>query len=216
MVAKTASRQEHRRLKTRAALLDAGGELLAQRPIDAIAVNDIVDAAGVAKGSFFNHFQDKEAFAAAIAAEIRGDVESRVTAVNTGVADPAARMARAMCVFVQFALNEPKRARIMLRGHQWAADGEHPINAGLRADIDQGVATGRFTGRAEAAGVLYVIGLCQILMVAVVNGQDLAAAKRLAVDLLALTFAGLGLLHADAVISQAVDEIVTDTEQIAP
>src|SRR5437879_4979216 len=39
--------QEPRRLKTRAALMLAGAELLAERPIDAIPVNDIVDAAQV-------------------------------------------------------------------------------------------------------------------------------------------------------------------------
>lgn len=208
MIAKTASRQEPRRLRTRAALLEAGAELLAQRPIDAIAVNDIVDAAGVAKGSFFNHFQDKDAFAAEISAEIRAQVEARVTAVNANVTDPAVRMARAMCVFVQFALSEPTRARIMLRGREWAADGEHPINAGLRADIDQGVAAGRFAARAKTAGTLYVIGLCQVLMLAVLSRRERAECQRLTAEMLALTFTGLGLAHADAIIGTAIDEIV--------
>ena len=57
---KFASRQEPRRLRTRAALLASGAELLGQRPIDAIAINEIVEHAGVAKGSFFNHFADKD------------------------------------------------------------------------------------------------------------------------------------------------------------
>lgn len=208
MIAKTASRQEPRRLRTRAALLEAGAELLAQRPIDAIAVNDIVDAAGVAKGSFFNHFQDKDAFAAEVSAEIRAHVEARVTAVNANVTDPAVRMARAMCVFVQFALSDAKRAHIMLRGREWAADGERPINAGLRADIDQGVAAGQFAGRAKTAGILYVIGLCQVLMMAVLSRRELAECQRLTAELLALTFTGLGLAHAEAIIENAIDEIV--------
>ena len=60
-----------RAARTRAALLDAGLDLLADRPIDAIAIDELVAAAGVAKGSFFNHFGDKYGFANAIAEAIR-------------------------------------------------------------------------------------------------------------------------------------------------
>src|SRR5438477_9699273 len=130
------SPQEPRRLKTRAALILAGAELLSERPIDAIPVDHIVGAAGVAKGSFFNHFADKDAFAAAIAGEIRAEIETQVTAANEGVADPARRIARAVARFVQFARIEPKRARIMLRGHEWTASVDHPLISGLPADIE--------------------------------------------------------------------------------
>jgi len=49
--------------RTYRALVDAGLELLAERPIDALAIDEIVGRAGVAKGSFFNHFADKPALA---------------------------------------------------------------------------------------------------------------------------------------------------------
>ena len=55
-----------RAARTRTALLEAGLDLLADRPIDAIAIDELVAAAGVAKGSFFNHFGDKYGFANAI------------------------------------------------------------------------------------------------------------------------------------------------------
>ena len=46
--------------RTRHALLAAGHQLLADRSIDALAVDDIVQAAGVAKGTFYIHFESKE------------------------------------------------------------------------------------------------------------------------------------------------------------
>ena len=55
-----------RGVETRMALLAAGQKLLAERPIDALAIDEIVQTAGVAKGSFYNHFEDKDAFAFAI------------------------------------------------------------------------------------------------------------------------------------------------------
>ncbi|MBA4051256.1 MAG: hypothetical protein C0472_05105, partial [Erythrobacter sp.] len=79
--------------RTRAALIAAGLDLIASRPIDAIAIDELVAAAGVAKGSFFNHFADKHAFAEAVAAEVRAEVEAEVTRANAGRTDPVARIA---------------------------------------------------------------------------------------------------------------------------
>lgn len=212
LTATAQSPQRHRRLKTRAALIRAGAELLAARPIDAIPVNDIVDAAGVAKGSFFNHFEDKEAFAAVIAAEIRGDLEARVNAANKDVVDPASRVARGIATFVQFALVEPKRTRIMLRGHEWAASGEHRLNVGIQADVLAGLASGRFLPRAEGAAVPFLIGVCLMALLGTVDGgAGPAESKTLATRLLVLALVGLGVEEADAkdVSRQAIADLVT-------
>jgi AcrR family transcriptional regulator len=211
MTATAQNPQRQRRLKTRAALIEAGAQLLAERPIDAIPVNDIVDAAGVAKGSFFNHFDDKDAFAAAIAAEIREDLEARVTDANKDVTDPASRVARGIATFIQFALVDPKRTRIMLRGHEWATSGEHRLNVGIQADVSAGVASGRFLPRADGAGVAYLIGVCLTAQVAIVSGRATPAqAKMLASRLLLLALTGLGVDEADAreVSQQAVADLV--------
>ncbi len=195
----SASRQEPRRLRTRAALLRAGADLLAKRPIDAIAVNDIVERAGVAKGSFFNHFADKDDFAAAIGAGIREAVEQRVTAANAGIADPATRVARGVRSFVDFALAEPRDARIMLQASTRPAHADHPLNAGLRADLAAGAAAGQFQVADIEAAVLYVVGICQVLMAAVVERQLTAVATAdLTRRVLAMLLVGLGLPSARA------------------
>lgn len=191
--------QEPRRLKTRAALMAAGAELLARKPIDAIAINDIVEAAAVAKGSFFNHFEDKDAFAAAIAAEIRADIETRVTAANVGVSDSGERVARAICGFVQFSIIEPKRARIMLRGHNGTVFPDHPLNRGLKSDIASGVRSGRFRRNAEKAGVAYVVGICHTTLSTVLGGRmKLGEVRKFAADMLVLALTGFGVTTADA------------------
>ncbi len=69
-------RPDRRRLRTRTALLHAGRALLAVRDIDAISIDEIVAAADVAKGSFYNHFADKEeSFAREIGAAVRTEAE---------------------------------------------------------------------------------------------------------------------------------------------
>lgn len=48
-------------------LLDAGRDLFLQQGYNATGIQQITDTAGVPKGSFYNHFSSKEAFAAAVA-----------------------------------------------------------------------------------------------------------------------------------------------------
>lgn len=49
-------------------LLTAGLKVLHSRGFNASGVQDITDAAGVPKGSFYNHFESKEAFGAEVVA----------------------------------------------------------------------------------------------------------------------------------------------------
>jgi TetR/AcrR family transcriptional repressor of nem operon len=49
--------------KNREILIEKGGELLHAKGYDATGVSEITGAAGVPKGSFYNYFESKEAFA---------------------------------------------------------------------------------------------------------------------------------------------------------
>ena len=59
-----------KRARTRAQILEAGTMLLAERPPEALTVDAIVEAAGVAKGTFYYHFQSIEELAAAVGAKL--------------------------------------------------------------------------------------------------------------------------------------------------
>jgi AcrR family transcriptional regulator len=180
--------------RTRKALLLAGLDLLVARPIDAIPIDDIVAAAGVAKGSFFNHFADKQAFGAAVAGFVRADLEMRIDTANSSVENPVERLANGMAVAAEFALVERRHAIVMLRGMSNATARNNALNRGVAADVARCVAAGLTRFEAESSGVLYWLGLCQVLMVNIAE-DDLgrpAAADRLS-DLLMLGLTGLGV-----------------------
>ena len=84
-------RGNRQRQRTRHALLDAGQRLFATRSVDAVTIDDIVEQADVAKGSFYNHFSDKQAFADAVWELVQGDVEFHIYRANQDIADPAMR-----------------------------------------------------------------------------------------------------------------------------
>lgn len=195
-----------RAARTRAAMLAAGFDLLAERPIDAIAIDEVVARAGVAKGSFFNHFTDKPGFANAIGAAVRAELEERVTAANRDVTDPVARLAGGMRVAVDFALTQRKRAIVMLRGLELSTGIDHELNRGIRADIEGVLAAGLARREAARSGVRYWLGLCQIAMLNAIERRPerAIAAERLR-EMLVLGLCGLGIAE-DAAQAAARDQ----------
>ena len=188
---------DRRRQRTRAALLQAGQSLFASRSVDAVSVDDIVGTAEVAKGSFYNHFTDKDELAREIAAAIRAEVEALVDATNRDIADPAVRMARAFAVYVRFAHDQPERARAMLRLLAGATLPDLPLNKGVRFDLEAGLASGRFSGLPLQAALLLVMDIVQIGLIHVLEhpGDEAWIAS---VPLLAGELRGLGVPFEEA------------------
>lgn len=197
--AQTAPRRfDRRRQRTRTALLAAGRRLLARRDIDGISVDEIVAAADVAKGSFYNHFADKERFARTIGATVRRQVEQAVAAVNAGVDDPATALARGLCVFVRFATEHPDSAQVLWRLNPGATMAEAPINRALREDVARGIRAGRFGGINVEVGVLLVIGTVVIAMRHALEENVVTPASAIAAAMAAGMLRALGLGAADA------------------
>ena len=199
MKPKTAEpRLDQRRSRTRAALMRAGQSLFAQRSVEGVTIDDIVLAADVAKGSFYNHFPDKEGLAREIAAQVRGFAEAGVTAANAAVEDPAARVARALCVFVLDAVEHPERNRAQRRLFTGATLIDAPMNRGVRRDVEAGLAAGRFVGVAPETAVLLVMGIVNIAVARVLEPHAPASAAAVSRELAFGLLRGLGVATAEA------------------
>lgn len=185
--------------RTRMALIAAGLDLLVDRPIDAIPIDDFVVLAGVAKGSFFNHFKDKHDFASAVATEVRLGVEAEVARTNAGVSDPVARIAGGMTVAAHFAVEQPRRTMVLLRSQMPATSQSHPFNRGLKDDIEAALVQGLLRPEACLSGVPYWLGLCQVLMMHLIETRPLRhVAANLLGDMLLMGLTGLGAPSAHA------------------
>jgi AcrR family transcriptional regulator len=196
--------------RTRAALIAAGRRLFSERPLDAVTVDDIVQAAEVGKGSFYNHFADREALMRAVSGEIRAGVERAVTQANAEVTEPARRVARAVCIYLRYALDDPERAGVLARVHAGHTSLSAPLNRGLVDDIAAGLSAARFSVPTVEAGVLYVLGVTQMAFVRVLAEPTLSVAIGMAQQMCGLTLRGLGVpaAEADLISAQASDEIV--------
>jgi AcrR family transcriptional regulator len=199
----SAAKIDRRRSRTRAALMQAGQSLFAERSVEGVTIDDIVIAAEVAKGSFYNHFADKEGLAREIAAQVRGFAEAAVTTANAGVEDPAARVARALCVFVLDAVDHPERNRAQRRIFTGATLIDAPMNRGVRRDVEAGLAVGRFAGVSAESAVLMVMGVVTIAVARALEPLALSSAEAAAREL------GFGLLRGLGVESGEDERVAT-------
>lgn len=77
-------------LRTRAALLDAGRALAADGGLAGLSVAGVAARAGVAKGTFYVHFADRDAFVRALRDDFNGRIAARVAGAVADL-DPGER-----------------------------------------------------------------------------------------------------------------------------
>ena len=95
---------------------------------------------------------------------------ARGAEANARVDDPAARVARALCVLVRGALDQPDETRVLARRFAGSA-----VARMIRRDVTEGWALGRFSARDLEAAVLATLGVVEIaLQRALDRGPDSA------------------------------------------
>jgi hypothetical protein len=133
------------------------------------------------------------------ALQVRLVLEAQVAAANAGVEDPVERIAGGMRTGAQFARTEPKQAAVLLRSSGSSTASTHPLNKGLVDDIENACSLGLLRPEARDTGVPYWLGLCQALMIIIleIRGEK-QKSERLLAEMIVLGLAGLGVPEAEA------------------
>src|SRR6185503_7196830 len=103
-LARRAEIGREKRARTRAQIVEAGAMLLAERPLEALTVDAVVEAAGVAKGTFYYHFQSLEELAAAVGEKLGESFDELLAPARRGLRDPIARISFAFTQFLDKAM----------------------------------------------------------------------------------------------------------------
>jgi AcrR family transcriptional regulator len=102
------SRRERKKHETRQSLMDAALRLFVERGYDDTTVQDITDAVDVAKGTFFNYFDTKEAILPAIAARRLELLETALRPEQGAPVSPTARIKLALQLVAEDPLCEKR------------------------------------------------------------------------------------------------------------
>jgi AcrR family transcriptional regulator len=108
---KTISRRERKKQETRQRLLEIALRLFREQGYDVTSIEQITKAADVAKGTFFNYFETKEAILPALAEWRLRQLEQALTPEQDGLASPVARIKMALCLVAEDPLTDPLLAR---------------------------------------------------------------------------------------------------------
>lgn len=195
----TPPRTLRKRERTRGELVAAAERLVAARGLDAVSIDDITAEADVAKGTFYTHFDDKDALATAIGKRIRDELEQQISARNKAVGDAAERLANGLSTVLAFAIANPIRARALLRLHPSAVDPDATINAGIRSDVATGLKAKRFWAASLNAAVVATIGIAMSAMMRLSDtAHRLPDSYAFAAEVITTALVALGLKPAEA------------------
>jgi AcrR family transcriptional regulator len=106
---------QEKRAKTRALLVSAAISLFARRAVEAVTVDDVVNEAGVAKGTFYFHFEDLHALTAAVADELIETFDELLQPQRLSISDPLMRIAFGCNSFIEKALEDRSWATVVAR-----------------------------------------------------------------------------------------------------
>jgi AcrR family transcriptional regulator len=131
----TEGRNARRKERTRAALVRAAQELLADGRGHDASIKTITELADVGFGSFFNYFDNKtELFDAAITEVAQRYVEWLDERL-TGVTDPLQRLALSIRYTGRLHLSHPDEASLLIGQFAVLYEGKAPLDGRISADI---------------------------------------------------------------------------------
>lgn len=137
-------RGERRKRETRSRLLEAALRLMAEKGMEGVAINEITEAADVGFGSFYNHFESKEAIYAALLDRVFEEFGDALDRLVRDVADPAEVISVCVRHTLLRARREPVWGQFLIREGFSAKALQRGLGQRLLRDIEKGVKSKRF------------------------------------------------------------------------
>lgn len=165
------TRRDRRKAETRGKLIAAARELFATAGVDATRINEITEAADVGFGSFYNHFDGKEAIVAAVAEEAIREVGQAISAATGALPDAAEVVSTAHRAIVAHAAADPDLGWLLIRlelSHDLASRALGPF--AIR-DLQRGIDEGRFVVSDRATALIVSGGALLGTIRAVLQGR---------------------------------------------
>ncbi len=138
------NRQARRKRETREKLLRAAQRVMAHKGIAATTIQEITDAADVGFGSFYNHFESKEAIVGAIMRETIEPFGAALDAVAGALEDPAEILSASIRHTLRRAMADTVWGRFLCTSGLEVPFDELGLFSRMSRDIRAGVRAGRF------------------------------------------------------------------------
>jgi len=153
-----------KRERTRSALLDSAISVFATKGFEATRITDITNHAGLANGTFYNYYRDKDELLRDVAAGLALEVTGRINQEMEGIENGAARVALATARMLRTARREPEWLGVLLEGLFLVPELQAATVQYLRQDLEIGAAQGRFTIEVDTLLINQITALIRVAL----------------------------------------------------
>jgi AcrR family transcriptional regulator len=133
------------RLRTRALLIAAAEEVMAQRGVEGATIQEITEAAELGTGTFYNHFSSKEELAKAVFSIRAEELARTLDRISQTVSDPARRIAYIQRTYISKSLSDPIWGWFLIHAELALRQMQETFTARARKDLLEGIKQRRFT-----------------------------------------------------------------------
>jgi len=170
-VARRAQIGRDRRARTRAELIRAARTLYAARTFDSVTVDDVVNAAELAKGTFYVHFDDLDDLQSVLGDELAREFDELLQPRRLSLDDPIERIAAGCGAFINEAMRDPIWGALIVRSAAAIPDVGRVARARLNEDIRRAAASGRLHDIAPELPFEFVLGITLRAMQSAAEGR---------------------------------------------
>lgn len=148
-----------KRERTRAQLVQAAVEVIAEKGVDANSVTEIANRAGVANGTFYRHFKDRQEIIDVAIFEVASGVAERVESAWGTISEPAERAVRNTRTMMELILVDRIWARALLNCYEVTPKLKEYFAEPMGRTLQDGIDTGVFHARCTTLEIEQVIAL---------------------------------------------------------
>ena len=130
----------NKRARTRNALIDSAIDVFSEKGVEQARISDIAAIAGLANGTFYNHFKDKDELAVASAAAIALEIAKGLDVAMQGITRGATRVVVASSAFIRIAIDNRAWGAVLVEQYHRRSVRGTPALDYLRADVERALA----------------------------------------------------------------------------
>lgn len=151
-----------KRTRTRAAILQAARTCYAAATPGPVTVDAVMQAAGLAKGTLYVHFQDLAALEAELAKALIEELDEHLQSARLAAEHPLTRLATAATILLRDLASAPARARLVGRVLTAVPDVPDAVQAHLREDLARVRSAGLLAVSSVDLAARLVMALCEL------------------------------------------------------
>lgn len=130
--------------RTKAQLMDATISVIAGQSIDGATVHEITKIAGVANGTFYAHFKDKDEIISAVTEAIAFEIARQLDKLMSDVDCAITRVATGTRLFMDIVCQNPNLGWAFLKAYYAIPAFRLRVGVFMRSDITRGIKQGVF------------------------------------------------------------------------